>query len=70
MSQWDDGCAVVALTEPQITDIARQCGFDVTGRLLKFANLIANAAAKANIVPPAPCLDGLEPPINFERQVE
>lgn len=60
----------MTLTEPQITDIARQCGFDVTGRLLKFANLIADAVAKANIVPPAPCLDEWETPINFERQVE
>lgn len=33
------------LTEEQITEIAHECNFDVTGRLLKFANLVIDAQA-------------------------
>jgi len=28
---------LLTISEQRITDIARECGFDITGRLLKFA---------------------------------
>lgn len=36
------------LTEAQMTEIAKECGFDMTGRLLKFANAVIAEQAKAD----------------------
>lgn len=36
------------LPEDKITEIAKECNFDLTGQLLKFARLIEQAQQRAN----------------------
>ena len=43
-----DNTNIEALPEYRITEIAKECNFDLTGRLLKFARLIEQAQQRAN----------------------